>query len=143
MFNSLFGKKAPQKGGPLTFEPPAHRSPLSSSRPQDRAPSFTKVFRWRLPDGQTEEPKTVEIVGSFTRWEKILLSRDSTIDAWHVTIHNIPSHQTHHYMILVDGKPTHDKNCDGLAAPHGPQEERYTLATDRGPRVFMLFAQTK
>ncbi|HWD91265.1 MAG TPA: hypothetical protein VG938_02845 [Verrucomicrobiae bacterium] len=141
MFNSLFGKKSPQKGGPLTFEPPTHRSPLSSSRSQ--APSFSKVFRWRLPDGQTEEPQTVEIVGSFTKWERVSLTRDSTLDAWHVTLHNIPSHQTHHYMLLVDGKPAKDKNCDGLAPPHGANEERYTLATDRGPRVFMLFAQTK
>jgi hypothetical protein len=141
MFNSLFGKKPPQKGGPLSWEP-TRRSPLSN-KSQDRPQSFAKVFRWRLPDGQTAEPQTVEIVGSFTKWEKVPLTRDSTLDAWHVTLHNIPSHQTHHYMLLVDGKPVHDKNCDGLAVPHGPEEERYTLLTDKGPRVFMLFAQTK
>jgi hypothetical protein len=142
MFDSLFGKKPPKKGGPLTWEP-AHHSPLSSNGARDRAPSFSKVFRWRLPDGKTEEPKTVEVVGSFTKWQRVPLTRDSTLDAWHVTLHHIPSHQTHHYMLLVDGKPTHDKTCDGLAAPHGPEEERYTLLTDKGPRVFMLFAQTK
>jgi hypothetical protein len=46
-------------------------------------------------------------------------------------------------MLLVDGKPAHDKNADGLAVPHGPQEEQYQLTTDRGPRLFMVFAQTK
>ena len=141
MFNSLFGKKQPQKGGPLTWEP-TRRSPLSQNS-QERTQSFAKVFRWRLPEGRTEAPKTVEIVGSFTGWEKVPLTRDSALDAWHVTLHNIPSHQTHHYMLLVDGKPAHDKNCDGLAIPRGPEEDRYTLLTDRGPRVFMLFAQTK
>jgi hypothetical protein len=142
MFNSLFGKKPPKKGGPLTWEA-SRPSPLSQNNSRQSAPTFTKVFRWRLPEGRTEEPKTVEIVGSFTKWQKVVLSRDSTLDAWHVTIHNIPSHQTHHYMLLVDGEPAHDKTCDGLAAPRGAEEERYTLQTDRGPRVFMLFAQTK
>ena len=47
------------------------------------------------------------------------------------------------YMLLVDGQPAHDKNSDGLAVPHGPQEKQYQLITARGPRLFMLFAQTK
>ena len=46
-------------------------------------------------------------------------------------------------MLLVDGLPAQDKNCDGLAIPHGPQEQQYALTTPRGPRLFMLFAQTK
>ncbi len=46
-------------------------------------------------------------------------------------------------MLLIDGKPTYDKNCDGLAVPRGAEEERYQLQTDKGPRVMMLFAQTK
>jgi hypothetical protein len=146
MFKSLFARKAPQKGGPMTWEP-THRPPVShnhsQNHSQERSQSFAKVFRWRLPDGRTEPPQTVEIVGSFTNWQKVSLTRDSALDAWHVTIHNIPSHQTHHYMLLVDGQPTQDKTCDGLATPRGGQEERYTLATDKGPRIFMLFAQTK
>ena len=96
-----------------------------------------------MPDGRSEAPKSVEVIGSFTGWEKVPLLRDGALDAWHVTLHNIPAHQTHHYMLLVDGKPTQDKNCDGLAVPRSPQEEQYTIQTDRGPRVFMLFAQTK
>lgn len=121
------------------------RSPLSQPNNHSRgqSPTYAKVFRWRLPDGQTEEPNSVEIVGSFTNWQRVALMRDSTLDAWHVTLHNIPAHQTHHYMLLVDGVPTQDKNCDGMAPPHGLQEERYTITTDRGPRVFLLFAQTK
>ena len=117
-------------------------SPLAPNKSNER-PSFTKVFRWRLPDGQTAAPASVEIAGSFTHWQKVPLTRDGVLDAWHVTIHQIPSHQTHHYMLLVDGKPAQDKNCDGLAAPHGAQEEQFALQTVRGPRVFMLFAQTK
>ena len=46
-------------------------------------------------------------------------------------------------MLLIDGKPTYDKTCDGLAVPHGVEEERYAYPTEKGPRVFMLFAQTK
>lgn len=139
MFNSLFGKKPAQKSGPVTWEPAA-RSPISQNNSQ---PSFTKVFRWRLPEGRTEPPKSVEIVGSFTKWQRVTMTRDGVLDAWHVTIHNIPSHQTHHYMMLVDGEPAPDKNCDGYAVPRGSDEERYTIQTDRGPRVFMLFSQTK
>lgn len=88
-------------------------------------------------------PASVEVVGSFTQWQKVPLTRDSEVDAWHVTIHHIPGNRTHHYMLLVDGKPAHDKNADGFAIPHGPQEEQYQLMTEKGGRVFMLYAQTK
>jgi hypothetical protein len=104
---------------------------------------FSKVFRWRLPDGQTTEPKTVEVVGSFSHWQKVPLIRDSVLDAWHVTLHHLPGNRTHHYMLLIDGKPTYDKTCDGLAVPRGTDEERFACLTDKGLRVFMLFAQTK
>ena len=45
--------------------------------------------------------------------------------------------------VLVDGQPTSDKNCDGLAVPTNAEEAQYALTTPRGPRVLMLFAQTK
>ena len=109
----------------------------------ERKQVFSKVFRWRLPDGQTKEPGTVEVVGSFTHWQKTALTRDSVVDAWHVTLHHIQGNRTHHYMLLLDGEPVFDKTCDGLAVPHGPHEERYQLQTEKGPRVLMLFAQTK
>jgi hypothetical protein len=111
--------------------------------PAERRQTFSKVFRWRLPDGHTKEPATVEVVGSFNHWQKVALTRDGVLDAWHVTLHHIQGNKTHHYMILVDGQPVYDKNSDGLAVPHGPIEERYQIMTDRGARVFMLFAQTK
>jgi hypothetical protein len=139
--NKLFGQKTAPKGAPLMPEP-SSRSPLQNSRPQNNQ-TYSKVFRWRLPDGHTKAPESVSIVGSFTHWQKISMQRDSTTDAWHTTIHHIPGGKTHHYMILVDGEPAYDKNSDGLAVPVGLQEEQYQLTTDRGPRVFMLFAQAK
>lgn len=142
MFDSVFSKKPPQRGGPIAWEP-KRQTPLSQNNSKERPQTFSKVFRWRLPDGQSTPPASVELVGSFTQWEKVPLTRDGALDAWHVTLHQIPAHQTHHYMLLVNGKPAQDKNCDGLAVPHGAQEEQFALQTDRGPRVFMLFAQTK
>lgn len=108
-----------------------------------KGPTFSKVFRYRLPDGQTEEPTTVEVAGTFNQWQRIPLHRDGKLDSWHATVHHIPGNTTHHYMLLIDGKPTMDRNCDGLAVPHGPQEEQHAVETDRGPRVLMMFAMTK
>ena len=83
------------------------------------------------------------MAGSFNQWQPVALQRDGKLDSWHVTLHHIPGNQTHHYMLLIDGEPTMDTNCDGLAVPHGSQEEGFALATERGPRVLMLFAMTK
>ncbi len=141
-FNKLFGKIAMPKGGPLIREP-SGATPVPKKFSPDRPQTFSKVFRWRMPDGQTREPAVVELVGSFTHWQKVPMQRDSALDAWHVTIHHIPGHRTHHYMFLVDGQPVFDKHCDGLAIPTGPQEEQFQIMTHKGPRVFMLFAQTK
>ena len=145
MFNTvsnMFGRPAPQKGPPLFREPPVNPAALARTT-GDRKQTYSKVFRWRLADGQTQEPTTVEVVGSFTHWQRVPLLRDGKQDAWHVTLHHIEGNKTHHYMFLVDGKPAPDKNCDGYAIPHGPLEEQYQIATDRGPRVFMLFAQAR
>lgn len=138
-FGNLFSKKV-HKGGPMRPEP---SNPSPVRRDSSRGITFSKVFRWRLPDGQMKEPKSVEVVGSFSHWQRVPMVRDSVLDAWHVTFHHIQGNRTHHYMLLVDGDPIFDKTCDGLAVPHGPEEERYQLITDRGPRVFMLFAMTK
>jgi hypothetical protein len=141
-FGNLFGRKPAGKGGPLIPEP---SSAVTAQRrePADRKQTFSKVFRWRLPDGQTQAPATVEVAGSFTHWQKIALIHDSAVDGWHVTIHHIQGNRTHHYVLILDGKPIYDKNCDGLAVPHGADEERYQLQTEKGPRVLMLFAQTR
>ena len=137
---SFLKGKPVQKGGPLIPEPPPSVAARSDAA---RQPTFTKIFRWRLQDGQTEAPKSVEIVGSFTKWQKVPLNRDSVVDAWHVTLHHIMGNRTHHYVLLVDGTPYYDKTCDGLAVPHGSDEEKYAVKTDKGPRVLMLWAQTK
>jgi hypothetical protein len=46
-------------------------------------------------------------------------------------------------MLLADGKPVEDGHSDGMAIPTGAQELQFAIATARGPRVFMLFSQTK
>ncbi len=114
--------------------------------PSLKSPSkatYSKVFRWQKTDPHAHEPHTVEIVGSFTEWERVPLTHDRAHKTWHLTQHNIASNKTHHYMLLVDGKPSADKNCDGYAIPHGEQEKKYAIETPRGPRLFMLFAQAK
>jgi hypothetical protein len=138
----LLCPKAPRKSDPLISKSRLNGSALRKNL-SGREQVFSKVFRWRLPDGHTREPVSVEVVGSFTHWEKVPLTRDSARDAWQVTFHDIRINHTHHYMILVDGKPAYDKYNDGLASPQKPEEKRYQILTDKGPRVFMLFAQTK
>lgn len=118
-------------------------SALPKKNSPDRGQTFSKVFCWHLPDGQTRAPASVEIVGSFTRWEKVPLTRVNPLDGWHATIHHIPGNRTHHYMLLMDGKPVQDKHADGMAIPHGAQEEQYQIMTAKGGRVFMLYSQTK
>ena len=137
-FGNAFSRP-PQKGGPLIPEP---ASALGSNG-ADRKPVYSKVFRWRLPDGQTQHPASVEVAGTFTHWQKVPLSRDSSVDSWHVMMHHIQGHRTHHYVLFIDGQPTFDKNCDGMAVPHGAVEEGFAVQTPRGPRLCMLFAQTK
>ena len=109
----------------------------------DRPQTFTKIFRWRSPAGRTHEPVTVEVVGTFTKWQKLPLVYDEAHQVWQVTLHDLPVNRTHHYMLLVDGKPVRDEQCDGLGIPRNAQEAQYALKTERGPRVLMLFAQTK
>ena len=138
----MFGRKPAAKSGPLRPEAAPATVPQQHNE-AERRQTFSKVFRWRLPDGQTHDPATVEVVGSFTHWQKVPLLRDGALDAWHVSLHHLQGNRTHHYMVLVDGKPTYDKTCDGLAVPRGPEEERYQIMTEKGPRVMMLFAQTK
>lgn len=110
---------------------------------RNNKPVYSKVFRWIPPAELLEQPQTVEVVGTMTDWRRIPLAHDARTRSWQATLANIPGNKTHHYMLLLDGKPAQDKNCDGLAMPQGAQEELYAITTPRGPRVFMLFAQTK
>jgi hypothetical protein len=139
-FGNFFNQKRPQTDGHAVHKPAGVNS---HAQPVVRKPVFTKVFRWRLPDGETRQPSTVEVIGTFTKWQKVPLARTNAHDGWQVALNEIPSHRTHRYVILVDGKPVADAENDGYAIPLGPLERKYQLMTDRGPRVLMLFAQTK
>jgi hypothetical protein len=108
----------------------------------NRKQSFNKIFRWEMPKEQPEAPSKVEIAGTFTGWKAVPLSREIS-GGWHLALNEIPGNRTHHYMLLADGKPVHDRNSDGLAVPQSVEEEKFAITTLRGPRVFMLFAQTK
>jgi hypothetical protein len=134
-------KPSPKTGMPIRVTLP-HEA-VAKKHPTHRALTFPKVFRWQPPDGQTQTPAMVEIAGSFTHWQKVPLTRANEFDGWQVTVEHIPGNRTHHYMLLVDGKPTHDENADGMAVPRGPEEAQFQLMTSRGGRVFMLAAQTK
>lgn len=140
-FGNFFVKPPPGQGGAVKSKPAIQ--PPSRVQPAARKPVFSKAFRWRKPNEQTPDPAVVEVAGTFTKWQKVPLARNGAPDAWQVTLHDIPAHRTHHYMLLVDGQPVYDPGNDGLAAPAGPEETRFQLMTDRGPRVFMLFAQSK
>ncbi len=140
--NDLMRRSVPPKSAPLKreFTPQSPLPPRNTGEPK---PTYAKVFHWRMPKGQAAEPTTVEIIGSFTDWQRVPLLRANGRDSWEATVPDIAGHRTHHYMLLVDGLPAPDKNCDGLAVPSGPEEQRYALTTPRGPRLFMLFAQAK
>jgi hypothetical protein len=95
---------------------------------------FAKVFRW---------PKAVEVIGSFSGWRKVPMSYDPPRKTWQVILNDIEGNRTHRYVILVDGRPSYDKTCDGLVAPQTPDETKWGIATPRGSRVLLMFAQTK
>ena len=88
-------------------------------------------------------PVKVEVAGTFNGWQKTPLKYDRANGMWQLMMENIPGNKTHNYMLLVNGRPTACKNSDGLAIPHTEEEKQHALETPRGPRVFMLFSQTK
>lgn len=104
---------------------------------------FGKLFRWPVPAGQTPQPTTVEVLGSFSGWRKVPLSYYPPSRTWQILLNNVEGNRTHRYVILVDGKPSYDKTCDGLAAPQTPEEAKWQIATPKGPRVMLLFSQTR
>jgi hypothetical protein len=124
----------------MTHKPNPHLHPHPIAK---RTPFFSKIFRWQPDPPGGPLPVRVEIVGSFTGWERTPLKYDRTNGIWQLTLENIPGGRTHNYMLLVNGRPTQDKHSDGLAVPHTDQEKQFQLETPRGPRVFMLFSQTK
>jgi len=110
-------------------------------RVEVRKQAFNKIFRWE-PNGSGITPATVELVGTFSNWTPLPMGPDGSGN-WHLALENIPGNRTHRYMVLADGQPVSDKNSDGLAIPEGAVEEQFAISTPRGPRVFVLFAQTK
>jgi hypothetical protein len=109
----------------------------------DRRPTYSKAFRWRVSNEQPSRPTSVEVVGSFSNWRRVPLAFDVPTQTWQVNVPDIEGNRTHHYVFLVDGKPAYDRTCDGLALPQGPHEEQWQIETAKGPRVMLLFGQTK
>jgi hypothetical protein len=62
---------------------------------------------------------------------------------WTATLNDIRNNHTHRYVFLVDGKPSYDSTCDGLVVPDDLEEPKWQIETPRGPRVVLLFSQTK
>jgi hypothetical protein len=141
-FGNAFLQKPPHKSGTGVLKTPAGAT-APGQHQAERKLTFTKIFRWRLPEGQTEEPATVEVVGTFTNWHKKPLVYDRAMRTWQLMLQNLQGNRTHHYMLLADGKPVEDEHSDGMAIPTGAQELQFAMPTARGPRVFMLFSQTK
>ena len=108
-----------------------------------RSATFNKIFRWKQDPPGGPMPVKVEITGTFSGWQKLPLKYDRVGGVWQLAVENIPGNRTHNYMLLVNGRPTACKNSDGLAIPHSEEEKQHALETPRGPRVFMLFSQTK
>ena len=143
---NLLGRKttqpASQKVRPSFPNSNSNSSSRSPSRRQDPRDTYARVFRWK-PAADCAKPARVEIAGSFTRWQTVTLTHDAVQNAWTITIDGIAGKKTHHYMLLIDGKPVFDPACDGFASPQGFDEQQFALETEKGPRVLMLFSQTK
>jgi hypothetical protein len=142
---NLMGRKSAPVATPAIrapFPTTTNKSTTATSRRrEDPRDVYARVFRFKPTAG--EEPMSVEIIGSFTRWQTVSLTHDKLQNMWTATITGIPGKKTHHYMLLVNGQPMHDPACDGLAMPVGFEEEQFALTTAKGPRVLMMFAQTK
>jgi hypothetical protein len=120
-----------------------HSPKIHSAVAIKKSAKFSKVFRWQTDPPGGPQPVSVAVAGSFSGWQKLPLRFDRTSGVWQLALHDIPGNCTHNYMLLVNGKPAQDKHSDGLAVPHTDEEKQFALETARGPRVFMLFSQTK
>ena len=119
-----------------------HHPPPAKLESGKRSGTFSKVFRWQT-EKPGPQPVSVAVAGTFNGWQPVPLKFDRAQGIWQLTLHDIPGNTTHHYMLLANGKPTNDKNADGLAVPHTEPEKQYACTTARGPRVFVFFSQTK
>lgn len=108
-----------------------------------RPSTFSKIFRWQPEQPGGPMPVRVEVAGTFNNWQRTPLKRDRVTGIWQAALNEIPGNRTHRYMILVNNRPASDRHADGLAEPQTEEEKQHALETARGPRVFMLFSQTK
>lgn len=100
---------------------------------------YSKIIRWQPTNGHT--PSKVEVAGTFTHWKKVPLTKEIS-GGWQATLNQIPGNRTHHFMYFADDKPVSGPS-DGMAMPQGDEELQFALTTARGPRLFMMFSQTK
>ena len=80
-----------------------------------RPTTFSKIFRWQPDEPGGPMPVRVEVAGTFNGWQRAALKRDRVSGIWQLTLHDIPGHRTHNYMLFVNGRPVPDKHADGLA----------------------------
>ncbi len=121
---------------------PAVKIPLHYGRREGQQ-TYTRWIRWPVPAGLEPTPTSVEVVGSFTDWHRLPLVYDPATRSWNAAVQDIVANRTHRYVILVDGKPSYDSTCDGLTLPQEQEERRYQIQTGKGPRVMLMFGQTK
>lgn len=140
---SWISSKPKKKQHPSRAETPSNPTPHARRDDRDRRPTYTKIFRWAVAEGEANPPASVEIIGSFSNWKRVPLTFDAATRTWVAFVRDIEGNRTHHYVFLVDGTPVCEENCDGLAAPSGPEEARWQITTKNGPRVMLLFGQTK
>jgi hypothetical protein len=120
-----------------------HSPKVHSAIALKKTATFSKIFRWQTDPPGGPQPVSVAVAGTFSEWQKLPLRFDRISGIWQLALHDIPGNRTHNYMLFVNGKPAQDKHSDGLAIPHSDEEKQFALETPRGPRVFMLFSQTK
>ena len=147
VMNDVIANFIEWKSRTATTRPEVRVAPRTARQPEaawgGQRSGFSKIFRWPVPPEQMPQPTMVEVVGSFSDWRRVPLVYDKPTRTWTATLTNIQGNHTHRYVILVDGRPSYDKTCDGLAAPQSSQEEQWQIETPRGPRVMLMFAQTK
>ena len=140
--NTIEGSSLRYDSGSPALDFAAYAGALHKKK-TERIPRFSRVFRWQPSGPEVPIPDSVQVAGSFTEWQGVAMTREAVTNTWQLTLHDIPGNQTHRYMLLVNEEPAYDKHCDGLAVPERFEEQQYQIVTQRGPRIFLLFSQTK
>lgn len=88
-----------------------HRRHTLQSKPKFSAKNIRKPvsFLYVAP-----EAGQVNLVGDFNDWDPAAHPMKKYVDgAWRIEV--VLNHGHHHYLFLVDGKPTLDPRADGIA----------------------------